>query len=132
MGKEKQPKIRSKLKTHQIKRVGKQERIRKEKELKRKEKKAKQKEKIDREDELNPKEQDEQGFYKVPSEFKLDQEDEKILNQIGSLSLSNTSQAKDLALSSMIQELEQTIEAKTKEHHDVGIFVSKLRVVERS
>lgn len=130
MGTEKQKKVRSKLKTHQIKRVGKQERIRQDKEQKRKEKKARKKETIDREEELNPKEQDEQGFYKVPSEFKLDQEDEKILRQIGSLSLSNSTQTKEAALSSMIQELDKNIEAKTKEHHEVGIFQVKLRAFE--
>lgn len=122
MGTDKVRKGPSKLKGHETKRVGKQERIRREKEIKRKEKKAKMKEKIEREDELNPREQDEQGFYKVPAEFKLDQEDEKILSQIGSLSLSSSTKAKETALSSMIQELDQTIEAKTKEYHEVGIL----------
>ena len=132
MGTEKQRKAPSKLKGHETKRVGKQERIRREKELKRKEKKAKQKEKIDREDELNPKEQDEQGFYKVPSEFKLDLEDEKILNQIGSLSLSSSANTKNSQVNNMIQELDKTIQEKTKAHHEVGIFRVILRAAQRS
>jgi hypothetical protein len=63
---EKHKKLPSKLASHQPKRLTKLERIKKEKEKRRMEKKAKQKAKIETEEQLNPMEQDEQGFSRSP------------------------------------------------------------------
>lgn len=117
---EKKKKLPSKLKTHQPKRVNKQERIKTEKAKKRLEKKTRQKAKLEHEDELNPQEQDDQGFFKVPANLQLDQDDEKILNEIGALNLAASSAKGKAMVSNMINDLDKEIEAKTKEYHDVG------------
>jgi hypothetical protein len=125
---EKRKKLPSKLKSHEPKRVHKQERIRQDKQKKRLEKKSKQRTKIENEEELNPHEQDDQGFYKVPTDLKLDMDDERILNEIGALNLGVNSSKTQSMVSNMINDLDKEIESKTKEYHDVGIFAHNLRI----
>jgi hypothetical protein len=71
MGVERNKKAPSKQKTHTTTRLDKAKRIVIEKAQKRLAKKQNRKEKLDKEEELNPLEQDDEGFYKVPTEVSL-------------------------------------------------------------
>lgn len=130
MGVEKKQRLPDKSKGRVTqRRPDKRSRIQNERAEVRKQKQLGRKEQLEKEEAFNKYEEDNEGFFKLPSqvsvsdlEIKLDAEDEKILESLGALNLrpGKGKHQQEASYNQMVSELDKKIEQKTAQVKELG------------